>query len=52
VVPALAFAAEDARHIVRARLEGICGAAGVGLAALDVHVITAPSVRLDLAADQ
>ena len=48
----LLFAAEDALHIVRARLEGICRAAGVCLADLDVHVITAPSVRLDLAADQ
>jgi RecA-family ATPase len=48
----LLFAAEDALHIVRARLEGICGAGGISLAELDVHVITAPSVRLDLVADQ
>ena len=48
----LLFAAEDALPIVRARLEGICAAAGVGLADLDVQVITAPSLRLDLAADQ
>ena len=48
----LLFAAEDALHIVRARLEGICRAAGVRLVDLDVQVITAASVRLDLAADQ
>ena len=48
----LLFAAEDALHIVRARLEGIGRAAGVGLADLDVQVITAPTVRLDLTADQ
>lgn len=48
----LLFAAEDALHIVRARLEGIGRAAGVRLADLDVQVITAPSLRLDLAADQ
>jgi len=48
----LLFAAEDALHIVRQRLEGICAAAGVALADLDVHVITAPTVRLDLEADR
>jgi hypothetical protein len=37
----LLYAAEDALHIVRQRLE-----------ALDVQVITAPTVRLDLAADR
>jgi hypothetical protein len=48
----LLFAAEDALPIVRARLEGIGRAAGVGLADLDVQVITALSLRLDFAADQ
>ena len=48
----LLFAAEDALHIVRQRLEGICAAAGVALADLDVHVITAPTVRLDIEADR
>jgi hypothetical protein len=47
----LLYAAEDALHIVRQRLEGICAAAGLVLADLDVQVITAPTVRLDLAAD-
>jgi AAA domain len=41
------FAAEDAPHVVRARLEGICYAAGVTLSALDIQVITVPSLRLD-----
>ena len=48
----LLYPAEDALHIVRRRLEGICAAAGVSLAALDVQVITAPSLRLDLEADR
>lgn len=48
----LLFAAEDALHIVRARLDGICRAAGVKLADIDIQVITAPSVRLDLEADR
>jgi RecA-family ATPase len=48
----LLFAAEDALHIVRRRLDGICAAAGLGLADLDVQVITAPTVRLDLEADR
>jgi hypothetical protein len=48
----LLYAAEDAQHIVRARLEGICAAADVGLDDLDVHVITAPTLRLDQIEDQ
>jgi len=48
----LLFAAEDALHVVRQRLDGICAAAAVRLGALDVHVITAPTVRLDLAPDR
>ncbi len=48
----LLYAAEDALHVVRRRLEGICTAAGVALRDLDVQVITAPTVRLDLAADR
>jgi hypothetical protein len=48
----LLYAAEDALHIVRQRLEGICAAAGSALAQLDVQVITAPSLRLDLPADR
>jgi hypothetical protein len=48
----LLYAAEDALHVVRRRLEGICAAAGVALRELDVQVITAPTVRLDLEADR
>jgi RecA-family ATPase len=48
----LLYPAEDALHIVRRRLEGICAAGGVGLAELDVQVITAPSLRFDLEADR
>lgn len=47
----LLYPAEDALHIVRRRLQGICAAAGATLAQLDVQVITAPSLRLDLDAD-
>jgi len=50
--PVLLFAAEDALHIVRERLDGIAAAAGVSLSSLDLHVITAPVVRLDLPADR
>jgi hypothetical protein len=48
----LLYAAEDALHIVRRRLEGICAAAHVSFEDLDVQVITAPAVRLDLQADR
>lgn len=48
----LLYAAEDALHVVRSRLEGISAAAGVALPDLDIQVITAPAVRLDLAADR
>ena len=48
----LLYAAEDALHVVRARLDGICAAAGCRLDTLDVQVITAPSLRLDLPADR
>lgn len=48
----LLYAAEDALHIVRRRLDGIAAVVGRELAALDIHVITAPSVRLDLECDR
>jgi len=48
----LLYAAEDALHIVRRRLDGICAAAGLAIADLDVQVITAPTLRLDLEADR
>lgn len=48
----LLFAAEDALHVVRQRLAGIARAAGRDLADLDIHVITAPAVRLDVERDR
>jgi hypothetical protein len=48
----LLYAGEDALHVVGQRLHGIARAAGVEVAALDIQVITAPSLRLDLPADQ
>jgi RecA-family ATPase len=48
----LLFAAEDALHVVRQRLAGIARAAGRVLDDLDLHVITAPSVRLDVELDR
>ncbi|MGH8268927.1 MAG: AAA family ATPase [Steroidobacteraceae bacterium] len=50
--PVLLYAAEDALHIVRQRLEGICVAAGCSLQRLDLQVITVPTLRLDLPADR
>ena len=50
--PVLLFAAEDALHIVRSRLEGIAQAADVRFEQLAIHVITAPTVRIDLEADR
>lgn len=48
----LLYAAEDALHIVRRRLDGIAVAAGVALADLDIQVITVPVLRLDLIGDR
>ncbi len=50
--PVLFFPAEDSLAIVRRRLDGIAAAAGVSLCDLPLHVITAPSLRLDLASDR
>jgi hypothetical protein len=48
----LLFAAEDALPIVRQRLDGICAAASVALEDLDLQVITAPTLRLDVEIDR
>jgi hypothetical protein len=48
----LLFAAEDSLAVVRQRLEGICAAAAVRLVDLDLQVIIAPTVRLDLDLDR
>ena len=45
--PVLMFAAEDAGHIVRRRLQGIAAAAGADFEALDIAVIDVPVLRLD-----
>jgi AAA domain len=49
---ALVYLAEDALPLVRGRIADLCLHRGLSLAALDLLVITAPSLRLDLAADQ
>jgi RecA-family ATPase len=48
----LLFAAEDALHVVRQRLAGIAAVSGRALADLDIHVVTAPTVRLDVERDR
>lgn len=48
----LLYAAEDALDVVRRRIDGICRAAGVTIAGLDLQVITVPLLRLDLENDR
>ena len=48
----LLFPAEDSLAIVRKRLEGIAAAAGITLEPLPIEVITAPTLRLDMAPDR
>jgi len=50
--PVLLLSAEDGLPIVRRRIEGIAAAARVPFRSLDVHVITRPRLRLDLADDR
>src|SRR6266516_445695 len=50
--PVLFFPAEDSLAIVRQRLDGLAVAAALALADLPLHIITAPSMRLDLASDR
>ena len=45
--PVLMFAAEDAAHIVRTRLQGIARAADADFHTLDIAVIDVPVLRLD-----
>ena len=49
---ALVYLAEAALPLVRGRIADLCLHRGLSLAELDLLVITAPSLRLDLAADQ
>jgi hypothetical protein len=48
----LLYMAEDAGSLVKTRLRGLCRHRGLDLNSLPIDVITAPVVRLDLAADQ
>ena len=50
--PTLVYLAEDALPQVRSRIGGICSHRAINIASLDLHVITAPVVRLDQDADQ
>ena len=50
--PVLMFAAEDAGHIVRRRLQGIAAAAGARFETLDIAVIDVPVLRLDHRSDR
>ena len=50
--PVLLYMAEDAAAVVKARLSGICRARSLLLAAVPIHVITVPVLRLDRGRDQ
>lgn len=50
--PVLVYLAEDALSGVRSRIASICAHRGLSLASLDVHVVTAASLRLDESRDQ
>jgi len=45
--PVLVYLAEDALPVVRERVEGMARHRGLDLAGVDIHVITAPTLRLD-----
>jgi hypothetical protein len=50
--PTLIFLAEDAIGAVRARLEALCAQRHLDIDGLNLYVITASTIRLDLEADQ
>ena len=50
--PALVYLAEDALPQVRDRVAQICEHRGLSLPDLDLHVVTAPSLRLDIERDR
>ena len=50
--PALVYLAEDGLPLVRERLEALAAHRDLALEDLDLHVITAPALRLDLAPDR
>jgi hypothetical protein len=45
--PVLVYLAEDALPVVRERVEGLARHRGLDLAGVEIHVITAPTLRLD-----
>jgi hypothetical protein len=45
--PVLIYLAEDALAVLRERVEGMARHRGLELAGIEIHVITAPSLRLD-----
>lgn len=50
--PALVYLAEDALPQVRARIQSLCRHRQLDIHQLDLHAITASTLRLDLASDQ
>lgn len=50
--PTLVYLAEDSPHQVRRRIAGICNHRRIDIEALDLHVVTSPSLRLDTQDDQ
>ena len=50
--PVLVYLAEDALPVVRERIEGMARHRGLDLARVEVHVITAPVLRLDCGPDR
>jgi len=50
--PVVVYLAEDALHAVRHRVEQLTQHRGLTLADLNLHVVTAPSLRLDLEPDR
>src|SRR5438105_2618467 len=50
--PCLIYLAEDPQAHVKARLRGLCQHRGLDLGSLPIHVITVPTLRLDLERDQ
>jgi AAA domain len=50
--PVLAYLAEDALPVVRERIEGMARYRGLDLGPLELHVITAPLLRLDRERDR
>ena len=50
--PAMVYLAEDSLAQVRDRVTQLCSHRGLSLSSLDLHVVTAPSFRLDLERDR